>query len=312
MSICPLKAVPCSHETGTARYPPETDTEEIPQFAEWRNNLTALSQYHNLFFIALEDEIHVFRPHFPTQTTHGEPALIIDLAVSEHAQPGYIDGSIPHAVNHLIVGDLGNEEILLAACDDGDVIAYRTRPIADALGLQHLHENDSIFEPMHFFLENVGDSAWGLAIHKSARLIAVSSNGHVIYVFVFALSGGDEAGQSTASNTPTSLQDSNHHCFNGDARRDQRFSPMWRQAENPLQERGCINFVITLSGHQTNIPNINFYNAGSTEDDARVFLASIDIDNYLVIWDVWRSAPLASSLAQFGISRAFHLSLLKL
>lgn len=35
-----------------------------------------------------------------------------------------------------------------------------------------------------FFLENVGDSAWGLAIHEKSRLIAVSSNKKEVTVFV--------------------------------------------------------------------------------------------------------------------------------
>jgi hypothetical protein len=39
-----------------------------------------------------------------------------------------------------------------------------------------------------FFAENVGESAWGLAIHSQSRLIAVGSNAHEIQVFAFALS----------------------------------------------------------------------------------------------------------------------------
>ena len=38
------------------------------------------------------------------------------------------------------------------------------------------------------FHENVGESAWGLAIHSQSRLIAVGSNAHEIQVFAFALS----------------------------------------------------------------------------------------------------------------------------
>lgn len=38
-----------------------------------------------------------------------------------------------------------------------------------------------------FFLENVGSSAWGLAIHQKSRLIAVSSNNHEVTVFVHGI-----------------------------------------------------------------------------------------------------------------------------
>jgi len=42
---------------------------------------------------------------------------------------GYNDITHPHAINHLMIGELGNEEILLMACDDGDILAYNTRSI---------------------------------------------------------------------------------------------------------------------------------------------------------------------------------------
>ena len=82
---------------------------------------TALSQYRNLFFIAYNDEIHVFRPQFPHQTISSKPELVLKLPVSRPGLRGCIDPTRPHAVNHLIIGDMGIEEILVAACDDGDV-----------------------------------------------------------------------------------------------------------------------------------------------------------------------------------------------
>lgn len=47
-----------------------------------------------------------------------------------------------------------------------------------------------------FFEENVGNSAWGLAIHGQSRLIAVSSNSHEVQVFAFALSNNSYAKRS--------------------------------------------------------------------------------------------------------------------
>lgn len=43
-----------------------------------------------------------------------------------------------------------------------------------------------------FFCENVGISAWGLAVHSASRLIAVSSNHHEITVFAFGLNPSAE------------------------------------------------------------------------------------------------------------------------
>ncbi|KAI0446736.1 hypothetical protein F4803DRAFT_502259 [Xylaria telfairii] len=94
----------------------------------------------------------------------------------------------PHQMTHLIMGDLGNEEILLLACDDGDVLAYYNSKIAMTLlnietGIVPTNPTD--IEP--FFHQNVGISAWGLAVHKKSRLIAVSNNRHEVHVFAMAL-----------------------------------------------------------------------------------------------------------------------------
>jgi hypothetical protein len=38
-----------------------------------------------------------------------------------------------HIINHLVIGNLGDKEILLCSCHDGDVIAYYTQVIENAL-----------------------------------------------------------------------------------------------------------------------------------------------------------------------------------
>jgi hypothetical protein len=38
-----------------------------------------------------------------------------------------------HVINHLVVGNLGDKEILLCSHHDGDVIAYYTQTIENAL-----------------------------------------------------------------------------------------------------------------------------------------------------------------------------------
>jgi hypothetical protein len=38
-----------------------------------------------------------------------------------------------HVINHLVIGNLGDKEILLCSCHDGDVIAYYTQAIENTL-----------------------------------------------------------------------------------------------------------------------------------------------------------------------------------
>jgi len=97
-------------------------------------NLTALSQRYNLYFAAYRDVVHVTVPRSLKQTLPPRPDLKIVLPRSRKGinVGGYIDNNNPHSVNHMILGNLGNYEVLLMACDDGDVLAYYT----------HLLENE--------------------------------------------------------------------------------------------------------------------------------------------------------------------------
>lgn len=98
---------------------------------------------------------------------------------------GAMDVNDAHQVNHMIIGLLGEAEILLMAYDDGDVIGYYTKQIEDTVGDSYSPVKSHDLVP--FFHENVGCSAWGLAIHQKSRLIAVGSNSHTAIVFVPAL-----------------------------------------------------------------------------------------------------------------------------
>lgn len=58
------------------------------------------------------------------------------VIVLPRSEEGYevlpaIDSDHPHAVNHLVIGHLGDHEILLMGCDDGDVIAFYTHLIME-------------------------------------------------------------------------------------------------------------------------------------------------------------------------------------
>jgi hypothetical protein len=69
---------------------------------------------------------------------------------------------------------LGNEEILLLTCDDGDVVGYRTAEIQRALDRRVTTLEPANEEDVRVFLHrNIGASAWGLAVHREARIIAI-------------------------------------------------------------------------------------------------------------------------------------------
>lgn len=77
-----------------------------------------------MYFAAYEDKVHIMYPRGIRQTIPSLPDAILDLPISKNAMPGDIDRYKPHSVNNMIVGLLGNLEILLLACDDGDVMAF--------------------------------------------------------------------------------------------------------------------------------------------------------------------------------------------
>ncbi|KAF1939211.1 mitochondrial carrier [Clathrospora elynae] len=162
-----------------------------PEVKAWRCDLTALSQLYNLYFVACNNTIHIYKPSFPHQGLSSEPELILHPPVSSVTGTG-IDSQDPHSINRVLVDYLGREEILLAACDDGDVVGYRVEEIQRALErrttssdgrLEHANEDDIKV----FLHRNVGASAWGLAVHREARIIAVSANTHRITIIAYAL-----------------------------------------------------------------------------------------------------------------------------
>src|ERR1700753_509445 len=153
-------------------------------FAHSRANLTTFSQVHNLYFVASEDLVKVYRPAFPDQTLS---LCLILRPPNVGRREGYISQTRPHCINHLIVAFLGNREILLLACDDGDICSWWTDHIEYAVSNPRTSfiRLSPVVEP--WFKECVNISAWGLAVHTEARKIAVTSNSHMVCVFEFAL-----------------------------------------------------------------------------------------------------------------------------
>jgi hypothetical protein len=145
-----------------------------------------------LYFAAYRGRVFVYVPRsVPKQTIPRHPDLQLLTSPSRVAYliGGYLDPTSPHSINHLIVASLGQEEIVLTCYDDGDVIAFYTKDIAEciltkpdtptpAIPRQRRASTwsfDTGNAPRPFFHENVGISAWGLAVHQKSRLIAVSS-----------------------------------------------------------------------------------------------------------------------------------------
>lgn len=79
---------------------------------------------------------------------------------------------------------------MVCACDDGDVYSYYTSAIVDAIERrkQPDSEETNVADEIHpFLLTNLDSGAWGIAVHKQARLIAISTNAHSVNVLAFAL-----------------------------------------------------------------------------------------------------------------------------
>lgn len=174
----------------TSEQSPEDGTP--PSVAPSRLNLTALSQIHNLYFAAYRNQIHISRPR--SCVAHSLPSVpdfVLTPPVSDAGRRvvGALDREFSHQVNHLITGMFGDQEILLLAYDDGDVIGYYTRCLQAEVSRRErdTETNDQAVRP--FFHENVQRSAWGLAIHQKSHAIAVGSNAHAATVFLPALSG---------------------------------------------------------------------------------------------------------------------------
>ncbi|MCJ1247841.1 hypothetical protein MMC30_005056 [Trapelia coarctata] len=138
-----------------------------------------------------------------------------------------------------------------------------------------------------FFSANVVQSAWGIATHKAARMLAVSSNTHRITVFAFALRSAKSDGSGFSSGSDDDLESERPGV------EDPEQNPALPGKVDPAitkasTDRSC-DITIELHGHD-NIPGIAFCN---TEDDLEGrYLVSTDILGTVIVWDVWARAAL--------------------
>ena len=261
----------------------------VPKISTWRENLvcardcfkittqthrpqTGLSHVHNLYFIAIVDEIWLYQPSFPLQKLGTEPLLKIRPPKSGQNLPGYLDTRQPHSINHLLVTFLGIEEIVLVTCDDGDVIGFRVDEIQRAIERRlepDCAEDVFATDVRHFFLKNVGKSAWGIAVHTEARKIAISANTYKVTVFEFALASEGNNKQDDC----------------GDAGGGEAESDSSTKGETVLQSRKQ-DRAYTLHGQRDNIPCVTFCN--TPDDPEGRYLACGAINGMIHVWDLHR------------------------
>jgi hypothetical protein len=258
----------------------------VPSIARWRLNLTALSQRYNLYIVAYRNQIHISRPR--SCISHCLPSTP-DLVLTPGASPmsfqvgGTLDEDFPHQVNHLMVGDFGEEEILLMAYDDGDIIAYYTRHIEEAVQdkLDFVAQQcPRSIQP--FFHENVEKSAWGLAIHKKSRLIAVGSNLHAATVFIPALTGAPFRHVPGIESRDLYWKIVKN-CRGGVEDMRTRFPDGF--LEHLLRQRDTNWKIVLQTGpHGDNIPNLTF--SDDEEGNAEKVVA-IDVAGKVWMMDIW-------------------------
>lgn len=220
--------------------------------------------------MASVEAIYIYQPSFPDQSLPEKPVLILYPPVSGPNLSHYLDNQNPHSINRLHVDYLGHEEIILVVCDDGDVIGYHVSSIQweierrirqEESEADNEDEDDEarIANVRTFFHRNVESSAWGLAVHREARLIAISANTALVTVISFAL--------TDPSSSELEPGDNLYH------------------DDMSIPDSGRPHRVITLLAH-SNIPSVSFDNHGT--DPSGRWLFSCVIDGKAHLWDLQR------------------------
>ncbi|KAH8910667.1 hypothetical protein BR93DRAFT_974767 [Coniochaeta sp. PMI_546] len=245
-----------------------TGHHRVPHVARARSNLT-------LYFAAYQNKVYVYQPQRAPQIL--PPVSLILRPRQSHVAEltgGVLDRSFPHQMNYITVGDLGDLEILLLAFDDGDIVAYYTHLIVNAVEERGIPRgwNAARVAPKPFFHENVGASAWGLAIHTHSRLIAASSNRHDVTVFALALTRKNKQTAEDLQSSPKlwsgqSVLDLEKH-FRSRTR-------TWR-----------VVLPIGNDGHNSphNIPSIAFCDDADGNAER---VAAVDINGNTWLLDIW-------------------------
>ena len=217
-----------------------------------------------LYFAAYQGQVYVYRPR--TAVRNGLPRspdlkLTTTPTYAATVVGGYVNPYKPHSINHIITGFLGHREIVVASFDDGDVVAYYVEVLDGYIRGGSRQNLGTPVQPRAFFHDNVGISAWGLAVHSKSRLIAVSSNLKEVTVFAFAIHRRN--GNTTDSNSEEDT------------------------AEARVHQRRCNwRIIIALGEACSNIPNICFMDDHRGRADK---VCAVDIDGSVWTTDIWKS-----------------------
>jgi hypothetical protein len=147
---------------------------------------------------------------------------------------------------------------------------------------------------------NVGESAWGVALHKERRLLAVSANTHDITVFELGVeqmvrerkeqSDDEESRESgfraRTEELPADQRRKKKRHSRGESDEDPGRPGTSRSGGNGRKRRKekplvADRSIKILRGHENNIPNISFL-----DDASGRWLTSTDIDGVVTLWDV--------------------------
>ncbi|KAF2790781.1 hypothetical protein K505DRAFT_419597 [Melanomma pulvis-pyrius CBS 109.77] len=260
----PVSCTVTNVQQGSQRFPHEPNR---PRLKTWRCELTALSKVYNVYFVACNDAIHVYQPSFPDQSLSNEP-FVLHIPVTSPGLLGAVHYENSHAINRLQVEFLGREEIVLVACDDGDVVGYRVHEIQRAIE----GGGKSLDQIRVFLHRNVGKSAWGLAVHREARLIAIGANTGQITVIAYALASSPEVDYSTSDDI-----------------------------SYPRQQEQILTRTVG-----SNIPSISFDNSGG--DPSGHWMFSSTIKGNPVLWGLDPdSTPLPAREINLGYCNRYHV-----
>jgi hypothetical protein len=151
-----------------------------------RKNLTALSHRYNLYFVAQRDVILVSSTWYPEFHLQEHVEILVPV---QGTGDGHIDVQYPHQINHLVVEQLGTQEVLIVACDDGTIAIWHTFPIS-------IWDTSKRYDRPPVVLEDLEESAWGIAVHRKSRKIAFTSNSYTVHVLEMALEDNEDTNKS--------------------------------------------------------------------------------------------------------------------
>lgn len=154
-------------------------------------------------FVAIDDVIRVYEKSSLFGLRENTFKKLKCQVDPHTAIQGEIDVQTPLSFNSIKVGYFGYEEVLVCCTDSGYINAWFT--------------DDLLRSPLIF---NTGRSAWGIAIHTSKRLLAISSNAHDISLWNLSVFNPFKAWDTDTREWPHKFYGHNDNipsiCFNQD------------------------------------------------------------------------------------------------